>query len=262
VGVGERRLAFGQAAELYHRYRPTYPDSLVDDVIALAGLDGSRTVLEVGAGTGKATAMFAARGIPVLAVEPSAEMAAVLSRHVPRATLHTTDFEDWDPAGRRFPLMYCAQAWHWVRPEVGYAKAAAVLDPGGWLAVFWNRVDWASCELRDSLLVAYEAAAPELERDGGLHPSCSLAGAETDWATELARAAGLGAAEVRTYEWSLDYTAQHYLGFMATASRVALMTPDEREALLRAVGEVIEAAGGTIRLPLSTLLCLACRVVR
>jgi SAM-dependent methyltransferase len=264
VGVGARRLVFGQAADLYHRYRPSYPEPLVDDLIALAGLDGSRSVLEVGAGTGKATALFAGRGIPVLAVEPSADMSAVL-REIVCATgrgvrVETCDFEDWGPAGRRFPLVYSAQAWHWVRPEVGYAKAAAVLDPGGWLAVFWNRVDWASCELRDELLVAYEAAAPEMERDGGLHPSCSLGGPEEDWATELARAAGLGAAEVRTYQWSLDYTVQDYLGFLGTASRVHLMEPAQRQALFAAVADVIEAAGGKLTLPLSTLLCMARRV--
>ena len=262
-GNDRRRLVFGDAPELYHRYRPTYPEALIDDLVALAGLDGSRPVLEVGAGTGKATALFAARGIPVLAVEPSAGMSAVLRSTVAAggvAGVENAEFEGWDPAGRRFPLVYSAQAWHWVRPEVGYAKATSVLEPGGWLAVFWNRVDWASCELRDQLLVAYEAAAPEMERDGGLHPSCSLGGPEEDWASELAHAAGLGDAEVRTYEWSSDYTARDYLGFLGTASRVQLMEPGQREALFAAVAAAIEAAGGRLTLPLSTLLCLARRL--
>ena len=76
----ERRLVFGEVAELYDRHRPTYPAELIDDLVALAGLDASRPVLEVGAGTGKATVLFAQRGIPVLAIEPSPEMAAIAGR--------------------------------------------------------------------------------------------------------------------------------------------------------------------------------------
>jgi len=50
-------------------------------------------------------------------------------------------FEDWDPVGRTFDAVIAAQAWHWVDPVAGAAKAAAVLRPGGRLAVFWNAFD-------------------------------------------------------------------------------------------------------------------------
>ena len=76
----EQRLVFGEVAELYDRHRPAYPGVVVDDLIGLAALGPGALVLEVGAGTGKATAMFAQRGIRVLAVEPSAEMAVVARR--------------------------------------------------------------------------------------------------------------------------------------------------------------------------------------
>src|SRR5438105_8011948 len=72
----ERRLAFGAVAELYDRARPSYPEALVEDVVALAPLGSPPRALEVGAGTGKATVLFAARGVAVHALAPSAEMAA------------------------------------------------------------------------------------------------------------------------------------------------------------------------------------------
>ncbi|MFZ1996994.1 MAG: class I SAM-dependent methyltransferase, partial [Solirubrobacteraceae bacterium] len=133
----ERRLVFGEVAELYDRHRPTYPPALIDDLIAAAGLDGSQPVLEVGAGTGKATVLFAVRGIPVVAVEPSAEMAAVAGRNGGRfahVEIEQSDFETWDPRARRFPLVFSAQAWHWVTPAVGRVKARDVLLPRGILA--------------------------------------------------------------------------------------------------------------------------------
>jgi hypothetical protein len=70
--VRERRLVFGEVADMYDRHRPSYPPALLDDLIALAALDVSEPALEVGAGTGKATMMLAARGIPIVAVEPNA----------------------------------------------------------------------------------------------------------------------------------------------------------------------------------------------
>src|ERR1700712_1812259 len=66
----EQRLAFGSVAELYDRARPSYPPGAIDDVVAHAGLQTGDTVLEVGAGTGKATVLLAQRGLGVLALEP------------------------------------------------------------------------------------------------------------------------------------------------------------------------------------------------
>ena len=76
----ERRLAFGDVAQLYDRARPSYPSELIDDVLAFSGAAPGDRALEVGAGTGKATVRFAERGLEVLALEPSPGMAAVASR--------------------------------------------------------------------------------------------------------------------------------------------------------------------------------------
>ena len=152
---------FGDVAELYERVRPTYPDALIDDVIELAGIDPSARALEVGAGTGKATRQFAARGVAVRAVEPSAAMAAV-AREVcadyQGVTVEEAEFEDFDPAGETFPLLFSAQAWHWISPGVRYVKARRVLEPRGVLAAFWNRPRWETSPLRTELLEAYGRA--------------------------------------------------------------------------------------------------------
>jgi len=74
-----RGLSFGSVANQYERYRLDYPDELVDAVLQYAG-GPLRSALEVGAGTGKATRLFASRGIEVTALEPDAEMAPVLER--------------------------------------------------------------------------------------------------------------------------------------------------------------------------------------
>ena len=53
-----RALSFGAVAEAYERFRPGYPVELLELVMAYAG-GPIRTALEIGAGTGKATRLFA-----------------------------------------------------------------------------------------------------------------------------------------------------------------------------------------------------------
>jgi len=135
---------FGEIAELYDHYRPAYPERLVDDLVELVPLDAGEIGLEVGAGTGQATAMFAERGIQVVAVEPSAEMAAVAHRNCsayPGVMIEESDFEHWDRSGREFPLGFSAQAWHWVVPEVKYAERGRRCGP----VASWRRSGTVRC---------------------------------------------------------------------------------------------------------------------
>lgn len=260
--VVERRLMFGQIAELYDRYRPAYPERLVEHLIELAGLDGRRAVVEVGAGTGKATMMFAARGIPVLAIEPSEGMARVARRNCsayPGVRIEQSDFEEWDAAGRTFPLLFSAQAWHWVRPTTGYARAHDVLSPGGLLAAFWNGPMWARCELRDQLLAAYRTAAPGLAADGPMHPASSMYAGDDGWDGDLAATQGLIQVEVREYEWSRDYSSEDYVGFLGSTSEIRVLGEQTRRAITEAVRAAIETSGGVLTLPLRTRLCVARR---
>jgi len=255
----ERRLVFGEVAELYDRHRPSYPERLIDDLVAIAGLDGSQAVLEVGAGTAKATLMLAARGIPVVAVEPSVEMAAVARRNCAPFTdveIEQSDFERWDPHGRRFPLLVSAQAWHWVQPAAGYPKARQALTSDGILAAFWNLIAWETSDLRKALLDAYQRAAPELSTDSPMHPASVDTDGE-DWEGEIAAADGFVDAGSRHYEWEHRYSAAEYVGFLATTSDIRLLADARRAELLAAVAAVIEAHGRSLTLPMRTRLRLA-----
>lgn len=77
------RATFDEAAELYDRGRPGYPEQLFDDLAELARLRPGSRVLEIGCGTGQATAPLAKRGCEVVAVELGAGMAAVARKNSP-----------------------------------------------------------------------------------------------------------------------------------------------------------------------------------
>jgi len=69
------RETFDQAAEIYQRVRPDYPEALFDDLIILAGLAPGDQLLEVGCATGKATLPLARRGFRITCVELGGELA-------------------------------------------------------------------------------------------------------------------------------------------------------------------------------------------
>jgi SAM-dependent methyltransferase len=56
MGRLELRKTFGEDAELYDRVRPTYPPALYDELSAPLGDVERPRVLEIGCGTGQATA--------------------------------------------------------------------------------------------------------------------------------------------------------------------------------------------------------------
>jgi ubiquinone/menaquinone biosynthesis C-methylase UbiE len=59
------RKTFGSVAEQYDRARPEYPQEIYDDLAELAALEPGSRVLEIGPGSGKATAELARRGYSV-----------------------------------------------------------------------------------------------------------------------------------------------------------------------------------------------------
>lgn len=77
-----RSTSFGAVAAAYERFRPGYPGELFDTVMRYA-CRPIRAALDIGAGTGKATRLFAERGVTVTATEPDAAMLAELRKHVP-----------------------------------------------------------------------------------------------------------------------------------------------------------------------------------
>ena len=111
----------------YDRSRPDYPEQLVRDVLShvAAGVipqaGGATRALEVGAGTGKATLQFAAHGVAIHAMEPSAEMGRILADRCifqRKVTIERSEFESAELAGAE--LRACLQ-----RPGLALDRSGA-----------------------------------------------------------------------------------------------------------------------------------------
>jgi SAM-dependent methyltransferase len=229
-------------------------------VLAFTGVGAGERILEVGAGTGKATRLFAARGRAIVALEPSSEMAAVARRTCaafPSVTVIERDFEQWEVEPAAFKVVTSAQAWHWTDPRTRYATARRALVDGGAVAAFWNRADWARCRLRDALAVTYAFAAPGWAPAGPMHPMAPAGELAREWPAEIDAAAGFDRPQLRAYAWTARYTADEYVRLLATHSDHIVLQPSVRRALLDGVADAIISHGGTFELPYVTQLGLA-----
>jgi SAM-dependent methyltransferase len=257
----ERRLAFGRVAQTYDEARPSYPPAAIDAVMRLAALAPPARILEVGAGTGKATELLAQRGFEVLALEPSPDMARVarakLGRY-PRVRIAESEFEGWRPA-EPWPALFSAQAWHWIAPAARYALAHAALAPGGTLAALWTFPDWPACPLHEPLADVYRTAAPQLTGDFPMHPDSDPVRLGGDWETETAAGGRFTAAEVLTFPWVQAYSSSEYVRLLGTHQDHILLSDDERARLMEAVARCIDGSGGVLEMPWVTYVCLARR---
>jgi SAM-dependent methyltransferase len=253
-----RRTSFGTVAAQYHASRPSYPAELVADVVRYAGASSGSRALEVGAGTGIATDLFAAHGLEIDAIEPSAEMAAVASEQAGSGAVRyrIERLEDADLEPRSFQLIYSGQAWHWVEPYVGERIAAHALSAGGALACFWNWVDWSQCPERPALDRAYSEIGWDKEI-GPMMPRAASVRSPEVWTERIDATVGFEAPEIREYLWRQTYSTAQYIALLGTHSDHILLEQELRNRLFGAVAGVIEGAGGTIELVYSTRLCLA-----
>lgn len=129
--------SFGKEADAYDAARPGYPVEALEWLVPST----ARTVLDLGAGTGKFSRLLVDAGFETIAVEPSAEMLARL-----RVSLPSVDTRVG--AAERIPLdddsvdaVVVAQAWHWVDARAAVPEVARVLRPGGTLGLVWNVQD-------------------------------------------------------------------------------------------------------------------------
>ena len=255
-----RKIAesFGSDPDRYDRSRPRYPDALVHRIIESSP---GTNIVDVGCGTGIASRQFQAAGCRVLGVEVDARMADLARRY--GIEVEVSAFEQWDPAGRVFDAVVAAQAWHWVDPAAGAAKAALALrnggdGRGGRLAVFWNvfqpAPDLAQAFAEVQRRVLPEAPVfwtrPALE---GYAPMFSAA------ANGIAKAGGYGEPEDWRFEWEHRYTRDAWLEQLPTHGGVSQLPSDKLVQLLEGTGDAIDAIGGSFTMKYTSVVVTAAR---
>jgi SAM-dependent methyltransferase len=255
-----RANTFDEIAELYYQGQRDWPEQLFDDLFELADMDpmGAK-VLEIGCGTGQATAPLARRGCWLTCAEMGLNLARIARRKLaqfPRVTIVNICFEDFDLTGESFDMVFAAASWHWIDPQVRYQKAASLLRPGGALAFTWGvhafppDFDPFFTEIQK----AYDAIGQSWEGSWPPPPPDEVA----DQREEIESSGYFDDIRVARHVWITDFTADQHVALMSTASDHRLMDSANREYLFSEMRRLhATRPGGIVRKHELTILHVA-----
>jgi len=153
---------FTAQAAAYSRARPGYPEEFVDRLVAAAGVGPGDRVADVGAGTGIFTALLAARGLRVAAVEPNAAMREQAPA-LPGVEWIDGSLEQSGLAGASQRWAVAAQAFHWADTARALPEIHRVLAPGGAFTVLWNDRDVERSPLLQRTRALIERLVPNFD---------------------------------------------------------------------------------------------------
>lgn len=137
----ERRESFDDAADIYDKARPSYPDEVIDWIIDRTKISKDEKLLEIGSGTGQATIKFAEKGYSIHCIEMGKNLADILKQKGKpyNITVDVSPFERWQPQNLfKTSLVFSATAFHWIDNSVKYNKCYNLLKDNGYLVLLWN----------------------------------------------------------------------------------------------------------------------------
>lgn len=251
-----RALTFGAVAETYERFRPGYPAELFDLVAGYAG-GPLGLALEIGAGTGKATRLFAGHGVSVVATEPDRGMLAELHKHVPANVSPVQAAFEQVRTPHRFDLVFAAAALHWTQPVGRWSRIAGWLVPGGVFASFGGPVRLADPAVAEAVRAA---RAPFLDTDEIPSPDGTPEHLPMQWpGTELLRSPHFTDVRQQVIERRLTMSAADFAGYLSTVSAYLELPRPAREEVFHRIGQILP---GTVEVTADIVVHLARQAVR
>jgi len=125
----------------YVRFRPRYPEAVIDCLRAHLGLRPEHVVVDVGSGTGFFSELFLRHGHRVFGVEPNPDMRAAGERELaawPNFTSIAGAAEATTLDAAAADFVVAGQAFHWFRPAETRREFQRILKPAGWVVLVWN----------------------------------------------------------------------------------------------------------------------------
>ena len=162
---------FSSKADIYKKFRPTYPKDLIDYLYSQIGFDQESVIADIGSGTGICSRLLIERGSLVYCVEPNGDMRQTAEKDLAGfrnfisigAPAENTGLKD-----KSVDYITAAQAFHWFNRQMFRSECRRILKPGGKVAVVWNMRDH-ECEIvkkENALRASYCIDTKGLE-DGG-----------------------------------------------------------------------------------------------
>jgi SAM-dependent methyltransferase len=162
---------FSSRVEKYVRYRPGYPNEVLDLLRKQCRLTSDSVVADVASGTGIFTRLLLENGNHVFGVEPNPEMRRAGEEYLASHTRFTSvagTAEATTLPDRSVDMVTAAQAAHWFDRAKARHEFIRILKPGDWMVLIWNERETDSTPfLRDyeQLLLTYGTDYKEVRHE-------------------------------------------------------------------------------------------------
>lgn len=132
---------FSSRVQNYAKYRPSYPNDIIDFLHEVIGLNKKSIIADIGSGTGICTKMFLDNGNTVYAVEPNNDIRQVAENSFESyVNFHSIDgsSESTKLQSESIDIITVAQAFHWFDPKPTKREFLRILKPNGFVVLMWN----------------------------------------------------------------------------------------------------------------------------
>lgn len=251
---------FNKAAEYYDRFRPSYPQEIIETLISEAEISKGSKLLEIGAGSGKATSQFAGKGFDILCIEPGENLVRIGNERFKSETIEFRlgRFEQIQLPEESFDLVFAAQSFHWIPQPLGFEKCADILKSRGSLAILYNMYLVSEDNEQDMELLAlsnkyggFADFVTAKQNDDRISSICS----------DIENSQKFTQAKVFKKHWVKEYTADEYYGFVLTGNKILQKTEEEKAQIYKDIKCLASNFGGAITRPYLCVLYLAERVL-
>ncbi|MEB9193609.1 class I SAM-dependent methyltransferase, partial [Bacillus cereus] len=144
---------FTDRADMYAKYRPSYPNEYIDYLLPANQVKGNRIVADIGSGTGIFSRQLLESGLHVIGVEPNDDMRKMAEQSLKlysrfqsiKATAENTTLKE-----NSVDLVTVAQAFHWFDKEAFKIECQRILKQKANVALVWNSRDLTSPLIKEN----------------------------------------------------------------------------------------------------------------
>jgi SAM-dependent methyltransferase len=237
----------------YDELRPEYAPEAVAWVAERCDIGPGSRVVDLAAGTGRLSGWFLQLGVDVIAVEPAANMRAVLEERFPTVRTIVASAESMPLADESVDAVVVGNAFHHFERDAAMAEIHRVLRPGGALAVFWA---WPAEEEQQLKIPGMRPIYEAVEETWA---ESAIPAAHRSWAAPPATVDGFGPFERREFPATHVLQAARLADLYATFSDVVSLPAPTRAWLLDRIRQLSRGLPETLHLPQRTVVDLCAR---
>ncbi len=236
-------MSFSSISDEYDKNRIDYPEELIDFIISK--IKDKSNILEIGAGTGIASEMFAKKGFSLSLVEPSKNLLDIAKKKLQsyKMAYFNDSFENVNLPENSFDLVFSAQAFHWIDPDIGFQKVYDLMKNDGYFTVFWNVYHNDGSKLLREVKALYDNHCPDFNMGRAAEIIESLR------ASDLFRNS-----EKKQYQREVVIGKSRYFEMVKTYSWVASLSPEKKELFVEELDDILSKYEEKIKVPYETLM--------